>query len=59
MEFRPHFDKVLRGLASEVEEERKMLDRKWQMLMQYFLRKNEEQEQLIRKLQNRLVLYEP
>ncbi|CDW86410.1 UNKNOWN [Stylonychia lemnae] len=51
-------DSVLRSLVSEVEDQRRQFDKKWQMMMNYLMRKNEEQEHLIRKLKSRLQQYE-
>lgn len=40
----------MRTLMSEVDESRKDFDKKWKMLLNYLIRKNDEQEATIRKL---------
>lgn len=48
----------MRGLLSEVDDQRRVFDKKWQSLAQYLMRKHEDQESLIRKLKAKLGYYE-
>ena len=36
------FDKVMRSLVGEVDEQRRAYEKKWQMLIQYLLRRQDE-----------------